>query len=78
MRDTGGKSGRRPGRHLQVEASGPGNARPLASGKPPTEADPGAPVYTSSDLQQRAWAAAAVCRRYTARKARLWLHLWPF
>ena len=25
-RDTGGKSGRRPGRHLQVEASGPGNA----------------------------------------------------
>ena len=28
MRDTGGKSGRRPGRHLQVEASGPGNARP--------------------------------------------------
>ena len=26
MRDTGGKSGRRPGRHLQVEASGPGNA----------------------------------------------------
>ena len=24
--DTGGKSGRRPGRHLQVEASGPGNA----------------------------------------------------
>ena len=28
MEDTGGKSGRRPGRHLQVEASGPGNARP--------------------------------------------------
>ena len=28
MRDTGGKSGRRPGRHLQPEASGPGNARP--------------------------------------------------
>ena len=26
MGDTGGKSGRRPGRHLQVEASGPGNA----------------------------------------------------
>ena len=26
MRDTGGKSGRRPGRHLQVEASGPRNA----------------------------------------------------
>ena len=26
MEDTGGKSGRRPGRHLQVEASGPGNA----------------------------------------------------
>ena len=26
MADTGGKSGRRPGRHLQVEASGPGNA----------------------------------------------------
>ena len=26
MRDTGGKSGRRPGRHLPVEASGPGNA----------------------------------------------------
>ena len=26
MRDTGGKSGRRPGRHLQVEASGLGNA----------------------------------------------------
>ena len=26
MRDTGGKSGRRPARHLQVEASGPGNA----------------------------------------------------
>ena len=26
MRDTGGKSGRRPGRHLQVEASGPGYA----------------------------------------------------
>jgi len=26
MRDIGGKSGRRPGRHLQVEASGPGNA----------------------------------------------------
>ena len=26
MRDTGGKSARRPGRHLQVEASGPGNA----------------------------------------------------
>ena len=25
-RDRGGKSGRRPGRHLQVEASGPGNA----------------------------------------------------
>ena len=25
-RDIGGKSGRRPGRHLQVEASGPGNA----------------------------------------------------
>ena len=25
-RGTGGKSGRRPGRHLQVEASGPGNA----------------------------------------------------
>ena len=28
MEDTGGKSARRPGRHLQVEASGPGNARP--------------------------------------------------
>ena len=28
MGDTGGKSGRRPGRHLQVEAFGPGNARP--------------------------------------------------
>ena len=28
MDDTGGKSGRRPGSHLQVEASGPGNARP--------------------------------------------------
>ena len=28
MEDAGGKSGRRPGRHLQVEASGPGNARP--------------------------------------------------
>ena len=26
MEDTGGKSGRRPARHLQVEASGPGNA----------------------------------------------------
>ena len=26
MEGTGGKSGRRPGRHLQVEASGPGNA----------------------------------------------------
>ena len=26
MEDTGGKSGRRPGRHLQVEASAPGNA----------------------------------------------------
>ena len=26
MEDTGGKSGRRPGSHLQVEASGPGNA----------------------------------------------------
>jgi len=26
MGDTGGKSARRPGRHLQVEASGPGNA----------------------------------------------------
>ena len=26
MRDIGGKSGRRPGRHLQVEAFGPGNA----------------------------------------------------
>ena len=26
MRDIGGKSGRRPARHLQVEASGPGNA----------------------------------------------------
>ena len=26
MEDTGGKSGRRPGRHLRVEASGPGNA----------------------------------------------------
>jgi len=26
MGDTGGKSGRRPGRHLQVEASGPRNA----------------------------------------------------
>ena len=26
MEDAGGKSGRRPGRHLQVEASGPGNA----------------------------------------------------
>merc|ERR1712097_125053 len=26
MGDTGGKSGRRPGRHLQVEASGPANA----------------------------------------------------
>ena len=26
MEDTGGKSGRRPGRHLQVEAFGPGNA----------------------------------------------------
>ena len=26
MEDTGGKSARRPGRHLQVEASGPGNA----------------------------------------------------
>ena len=26
MVDTGGKSGRRPARHLQVEASGPGNA----------------------------------------------------
>ena len=26
MEDTGGKSGRRPGRHLQVEASGPANA----------------------------------------------------
>ncbi len=26
MGDTGGKSGRRPARHLQVEASGPGNA----------------------------------------------------
>ena len=26
MGDTGGKSGRRPGSHLQVEASGPGNA----------------------------------------------------
>ena len=28
MEDRGGKSGRRPARHLQVEASGPGNARP--------------------------------------------------
>ena len=28
MEDTGGKSGRRPERHLQAEASGPGNARP--------------------------------------------------
>ena len=28
MEDRGGKSGRRPGRHLQVEASGSGNARP--------------------------------------------------
>ena len=26
MGGTGGKSGRRPGRHLQVEASGPGDA----------------------------------------------------
>ena len=26
MEDTGGKSGRRPARHLQVEASGPANA----------------------------------------------------
>ena len=26
MEDTGGKSGRRPGTHLQVEASGPRNA----------------------------------------------------
>ena len=32
MEDTGGKSGRRPGRHLQVEASGPGNARPAHGG----------------------------------------------
>ncbi len=28
MEDAGGKSGRRPGCHLQVDASGPGNARP--------------------------------------------------
>ena len=28
MRDIGGKSGRRPGSHLQVQASGPHNARP--------------------------------------------------
>ena len=28
MEDAGGKLGRRPGSHLQVEASGPGNARP--------------------------------------------------
>ena len=31
MGDTGGKSGRRPGRHLQVEASGPGNAASVHS-----------------------------------------------
>ena len=32
MGDTGGKSGRRPGRHLQVEASGPGNAASVQRG----------------------------------------------
>ena len=42
---TGGKSGRRPARHLPVEASGPGNARPahwrLAARFRGGEIDPG-------------------------------------
>ena len=42
MKDRGGKSGRRPARHLQVQASGSGNARPAHWSTGGLRADSGA------------------------------------
>ena len=54
MEDTGGKSGRRPGRHLQVEASGPGN---VASVHSAPRVDPNASAWGCAS---EGWAGSPV------------------
>ena len=75
MRDIGGKSGRRPGRHLQVEASGPGNAASACAG--PAEACVSEPQPVSGTQAQGAVSMHETRRRARTGRARAkWQRKW--
>ena len=63
MEDAGGKSGRRPGRHLQVEASGPGNATSVQQRRGGLQAAKLLKVASAQDGPMSMLQAFYACRR---------------